>query len=123
MVHKLESGDLSITSEETDPYRDIKPTADYTLRAIPQEQIVRAYDPEGRWLGEMTTGRLGALRERFDAYWERPDKPHMRGALTYRNFEWEIGDLFRRYKPGTKTPQGKKFKIQNHWATRDPVAR
>ena len=121
LTEKLGNGRLHITTVETNPYKDIHPTRDYTLRRVPGTGTVRSYDPAGRWLGEMTERRLRALHTRFEYYWSPANAARRGKKLTWRHFEWEIGDLFKRYKPGATTTKGRKINIRNHWATRDPI--
>ena len=49
---KVDKGSLTIHIHESDPYNDINPTGDYTLRRDDRKGTTEAYDPRGSWLGE-----------------------------------------------------------------------
>ena len=122
LQNKVNTGSLTIHIQESDPYNDINnPPGEYTLKRDMRKGTVTAYDPGGSWLGEMTDVRLAELHARFQAYWGPSNEASRVKGISYREFAWEIGDLFKRYKPGTKTAQGTKTKVQNSWTTRDAL--
>ena len=55
--------------------------------------------------------RLKELHARFTAYWNTANQPTRDKHIVYKGFAQEIGDLFKRYKLGTRTAQGTKTKV------------
>ena len=147
LQHKIEAGDLRMTVEPADPYRDTEPTGGYTLRRshgavpcmegqyrarrgdrerqvprVPGAAVVHSHAPDGTWLGVMTEARYEFLERKWREYWADPRRGDRGGGdIQWRPLEREIADLFRRYRPGAKKGDGSKVNLQNHWAVRDPL--
>ena len=131
---KLEKGTLYVSALPADPYRDITPTGEYTLRRskgsipcmqgwqVPTDAVIHSYAPDGKWLGMMTEERFLYLARKWEEYWADPRK-HERGGgdIKWRPLEREIADLLRRYTPGARKSDGTKVDMQNHWAVRNPL--
>jgi ribonuclease HI/exonuclease III len=149
LQRKLEAGELHMATEPADPYRDIKPTGDYTIRrsqgavpcmegryrtrrgnrtqqasGVPGAAVVHSYAPDGTWLGVMTEARYEFLERKWKEYWADPRRRERGGGdIQWRPLAREIADLFKRYRPGAKKGDGSKVNLQNHWAVRDPLRR
>ena len=78
----VDKGSLMIHVHETDPYNDINPTGEYTLRRDDSKGTTKAYDPGGSWLGEMTDHRLSELHSRFQQASWRPENEASRAIRT-----------------------------------------
>ena len=74
------------TIQETDPYNDINPTGEYTLRENYRKGTVKAYNQDGKWLGEMITHRLRVLHSRFAWYWDPTNEPTRERSIEHKDF-------------------------------------